>query len=115
MIYKAIEGTTMYDAFEDKLIFGECIERIARERTYCDGVMHYEFESRQDVYNQIREATNQEIADEFNKETEFDDDLFEELSDRAGIEMDEYINASVELDRDKWQEDVSNKLGIKLC
>ena len=61
MIYKAIEGTTMYDAFEDKLIFGECIERIARERTYCDGVMHYEFESRQDVYNQIREATNQEM------------------------------------------------------
>ena len=115
MIYKAIEGTTMYDAFEDKLIFGECIERIARERTYCDGVMHYEFESRQDVYNQIREATNQEIADEFNKEAEFDDDLFEELLERAGIEMDDYIDASGELDRDKWQKDVESKLCIKLC
>ena len=30
MIYKAIEGTEIFDVFEDKLIFGECIERICR-------------------------------------------------------------------------------------
>lgn len=101
MIYKAIKGTDMYDKFENKLIFGAKADYITRE-------------SKQNIYSQLREATNEEIADEFNECPEFDNDLFEELAHRAGIEMDNYINENKELDRDKWQEDVSNKLGIKL-
>lgn len=93
----------MFDTFEDKLIYSGRIDRIAKESG-----------SSQDVYSQVREATNQEIADKFNEEPEFDNDLFEELADRAEIEMDDYIDANGELDRDKWQEDVANKLGIEL-
>lgn len=93
----------MFDAFEDKLIYSERIERMAKES-----------DSRQDVYSQVREATSEEIAAKFNEEPEFDNDLFKELADRAGVEMDDYIDENGELDRDKWQKDVANKLEIEL-
>lgn len=105
MIYKAIKGTAMHDIFGDNLILDAKLDQIAREK-WCE---NYSFESRDDVFSQVEEASNEYMAEVFREETELDDDILEELIRRAGISKEDYVD-----DTDRLIPDIEKKLSIKI-